>query len=239
MKAKERHQLKQNEFAETARRVVGAAQANRQQILIAVVAAVVVVGGLGGFLMFRNARANEAGAKLGAAMATAQSTISPASTLPGATQPAGTYPTETARSEAALKAFQEVTAAYPGTPAALAATYEAAGELLDLGRPAEAEKLFAEVAASNSPLYSSVARLGVAQAKVNTKQYDEAIKLLTELSANRDGSLPIDGVLIQLAQAYAKAGKSQDARTAYQRVVDEFSDSSYAFEARQQLAALN
>jgi tetratricopeptide (TPR) repeat protein len=239
MKAKERHDLKQNEFAETTRRVVEVAQANRKHILLAVVAAVVVVGGLAGFFMFRNAAANEAGAKLGAAMATAQARISPASTLPGAVQPAGTYPTETARSEAALKAFQEVIAEYPGTPAALSAKYEAAGELLDLGRPAEAEKLFAEVAASNSELYSSVARLGVAQAKLATKQYDDAIKLLTELSANRDGTLPIDGVLIQLAQAYAKAGKNQDARAAYQRVVDEFSDSSYAFEARQQLAALN
>ena len=239
MKAKERHQLKQNEFAETTRRVIDAAQEKRKQLLIGAVAAVVVVGGLGGFWMSRNARANEAGAKLGAAMAIAQSTISPASTLPGATQPAGTYSSETARSEAALKAYQEVIATYPGTPAALSATYESAGELLDLGRPAEAEKLFADVAASNSELYSSVSRLGVAQCKVALKQYDEAIKLLTELSANRDGSLPLDGVLVQLAQAYAKAGKNQDARAAYQRVVDEFSDSSYAFEARQQLAALN
>jgi hypothetical protein len=239
MKAKERHQLKQNEFAETARRTVDTVKQNQRQIVIGVVAAVIVIGGVGGFLMFRNSRASEAGAKLGAAMAIAQSSISPPSTLPGATQPPGTYPSENARSEAALKAFQEVIAAYPGTPAAISATYESAGELLDLGRPAEAEKLFAEVAASNSELYSAVARMGVAQSKVATGQYDEAVKLLTDLSANRDGALPIDGVLVQLAQAYAKAGKTQDARAAYQRVVDEFSDSSYAFEARQQLAALN
>ena len=239
MKAKERHQLKQNEFAETARRTVDTVKQNQKQIVTGVVVGVLVVGAIGGFLMFRNSRSNEAGAKLGTAMAIAQSTISPASTLPGATQPPGTYPSETARSEAALKAYQEVIAAYPGTPAAISATYESAGELLDLGRPAEAEKLFAEVAATNSELYSAVARMGVAQSKVAIGQYDDAVKLLTELSANRDGTLPIDGVLIQLAQAYAKSGKTTDARASYQRIVDEFSDSSYAFEARQQLASLN
>ena len=239
MKAKERHQLKQNEFAETARRTVDTVKANQKQIVLGVVAAVIVIAGVSGFLMFRKSRANESGAKLGTAMAIAQAVISPPSTLPGATQPAGTYPSETARSEAALKAFQEVVTAYPGTPAAISAKYESAGELLDLGRPAEAEKLFAEVAASNSDLYSAVARMGVAQSKVATGQYDDAVKLLTDLSAIRDGALPIDGVLIQLAQAYVKAGKTKDARAAYQRVVDEFSDSAYAFEARQQLASLN
>lgn len=239
MKAKERHQLKQNEFAESARQAIDSITENRRTLGIAVAAAVIVIGGLAAFYMVRSGRANEAGAKLGAAMAIAQATISPPSTLPGATQPPGTYPSENARSEAALKAFQEVIAAYPGTTAALSAKYESAGELLDLGRPAEAEKLFAEVAATNSELYSAVARLGVAQCKVAQKQYDEAVTLLTELSGNRDGALPIDGVLVQLAEAYEKAGKNQDARAAYQRVVDEFSDSSYAFEARRQLAARN
>jgi predicted negative regulator of RcsB-dependent stress response len=239
MKAKERHQLKQNEFAETTLRTIDVLKTNQRQITLSAIAVLLVAGGIGGFLLYRSSQANEAGAKLGTAMAIAQATISPASTLPGAKQPPGTYPSENARSEASIKALQEVIAAYPGTPAALTAKYETAGELLDLGRHAEAEKLFAEVAAANSELYTAVARLGVAQAKVGTGQYDDAVKLLTELAANRDGTLPIDGVLIQLGQVYVKAGKPKDARAAYQRVVDEFGDSSYASEARQQLAALN
>jgi outer membrane protein assembly factor BamD (BamD/ComL family) len=36
-----------------------------------------------------------------------------------------------------------------------------------------------------------------------------------------------------------KAGKPQDARAAYKRVVDEFSNSVYAANAKQQLATLN
>jgi len=46
-------------------------------------------------------------------------------------------------------------------------------------------------------------------------------------------------VLMQLARAYIKAGKMQEARSTFKRVVDEFPDSTYASDARQQLAALN
>ena len=48
--------------------------------------------------------------------------------------------------------------------------------------------------------------------------------------------LPVDGVLMELARACLKAGKTQDARAAFKRVVDEFPESSYVAEARQQLA---
>jgi tetratricopeptide (TPR) repeat protein len=236
MKAKERHHLKQNEFAETARAAVGALSAHSRQIVLVLGAAVVLVLAVGGFMMLRQSRANEAGGRLGEAMAIAQATIAPASTLPGSAQAPGTYPSEQARSEAALKAYQAVIAEFPSTPAALTATYESAGELLDLGRPAEAEALFNQVIADGSALYAPMARLGLAQAKLALGQSDEAVKILTDLSGDRDGALPIDGVLMQLAEAYTKAGKSQDARAAYQRIVDEFAESPYAFQARQELA---
>ena len=65
------------------------------------------------------------------------------------------------------------------------------------------------------------------------------MKIFTDLSAERDGALPVDGVLMQLADAYTKAGKPQDARAAYKRVVDEFGDSAYISDARQRLGTAN
>jgi TolA-binding protein len=67
---------------------------------------------------------------------------------------------------------------------------------------------------------------------------DDAIKAFSDLSAERDGVLPVDGVLMQLARAYLKAGKTQEARATFKRVVDEFAQSPYAAEARQQLTAI-
>ena len=51
--------------------------------------------------------------------------------------------------------------------------------------------------------------------------------MLTDLSAQRDGALPVDGVLMELARVCRKAGKTQEARAAFKRVVDEFPESGY------------
>ena len=121
MKSIERRQLKQNEFAETTRRAVETASQHRSQIVLAIAAIVVLGGGLIGFFAWRTSRANYAGARIGDAMAIAQSRIAPPSTLPGAQQAAGTYPSETARSEAALKAYQAIIADYGSAEVATAA----------------------------------------------------------------------------------------------------------------------
>ena len=54
-------------------------------------------------------------------------------------------------------------------------------------------------------------------------------------TAEREGMLPVDRILMQPAQTCLKAGKTQEARAAFKRVVDEFPDSNFVAEARQQL----
>lgn len=239
MKAKERHDLKQNDFAASTARVLGAASAQRGRLTAIAIAAVVALALSGGVLYWLNGQSNKAGALLGIAISTSQAQIAPASTMPGAVQVAGTFPTAKARSEAALKGYQDVIAAYPSSDAALTANYEAAGELVSLGRVSEAETIYNAVVATNSKVYAPMARIALARIRLASGKYDEAVKMFSDLSAERDGALPVDGVLMQLAEAYSKAGKPQDARATYKRVVDEFGDSPYVTDARQQLATLN
>jgi tetratricopeptide (TPR) repeat protein len=239
MKAKDRHQLKQDEFAQTAVRVAGQLRENQSRVLTIVGIAAVILAIGGGYYFWTHSRENKAGVLLGDAASIRESAIAPPSTLPGVGQAPNTFPTEQARGEAAIKAFQQVVSTYPSSAAAVAARYEIAATELELGRFSEAETGFRDVIAEKREPYSSTARLGLAETLMAAGKNDEAIKLLTELSAERDGPLPVDSVLIQLARANAKAGKSQDARAAYKRVVDEFSDSQYAADARQALASLN
>jgi TolA-binding protein len=239
MKAHERHQLKQNEFVETALKMGEIVQNNRGLVAVLTTVGVIIAAIGGGWYYWSSHRANEAGALLGVAMATAQAPVTPAPSLPGATQTPGTYPTDQARAEAAIKAFGAVSAAYPGTDAAIAATYQSASELLALGRTSDAQAAFQQVAASGSSFYAPLARLGEAEILMATGKYDEAIRIYTEMAAARDTALPVDGLLIELARAAQKAGKTQDARAAFKRVVDEFPTSGYLAEAQQQLAALN
>ena len=240
MKSQERHQLKQNEFAQTTARVAGAIQANRDRLTIGLIVAAVILAVGGGWWYLRKRTNDKAGAAFGIGMAITRQPITPASSLPTSTQAGGTFPNEIARHEAALKQFEQTAAEYGSTPSGLAARFHAASQLMALGRWADAEKAFqAVIDQGGSSIYVPSARLGLAEALSVQGKHDDAIKRLTDLAADRDGPLPVDGVLMQLARASAKAGKSQEARAAYKRVVDEFPESVYAGEARQQLTTLN
>ena len=240
MKSQERHQLKQNEFAATVGQVMQTVREDRQRVIVIALVAVLVVGAVGAFFMWRQKVRNDAGAQFAAAMAVSESAIAPAPTVPGATQAAGTFPNVKARSEAALSAFQKVAQAYPSSPDGLSAAYQAAGALFALGRLPEAEKAYTEVItrAGAQSLFGASARLGLAETLAAQAQYDRAIKEYTDLAAQRDGLLPVDGVLVGLARTYATAGKTADARATFKRVVDECPTSSYANEARTQMALL-
>jgi TolA-binding protein len=239
MKAKERHHLKQNEFAESAMRAIAAVDANRgraTQIGLAVLAVVAV----GAWFFYAGQRTNEnAGRLLGVAMAIADAPIATASTLPGAGQQLGTYPSEEARREAALEAFGAAADGYPDTQAGIAARYHYGTVLLAAGRPGDADLAFGDVSdRAGASLYGVLARMGRAESLLAREDYDSAIGMLTDLAADRTGVLPVDGILMQLARASLEAGRTEEARAAFRRVVDEFPASAYAAEARERLARI-
>jgi lipopolysaccharide biosynthesis regulator YciM len=93
-------------------------------------------------------------------------------------------------------------------------------------------------AAGASTLLGRMASLGLASMQVRQKQFDPAIKSLQELAQRRDGPLPVDAVLVQLAEAYQQAGRGAEASQTLQRVIDEFPQSPYAADARQRVEAL-
>lgn len=241
MKASERHHLKTNEVAEQIARLKEKLAGRSRQVAAAaaVVALVAVAAGI--YWTYRTRTLHEAGAALAGAMAILDAPIvpppPPGSTGPGS--PAGSYPSEQARAEAALAAFRAVAERYPATAPGVAARYEAASLLLQLGRPADAEALFKEVVdQSRVPVYQRMARLGLAEAQVAAGRYDEAIAVYRDLTARRDTELPVDGLLMQLGRAYTLAGKPAEALQTYQRIVDEFPESLYAAEARRQVETL-
>jgi TolA-binding protein len=238
MKAQERHHLKQNEFAIQTAKAFEIAKQNRDRLIIGVIAivAIIVIGG--GYLLWQKRTNDQASGMLGTAMAVAQSPIVPAPTVPGAKQAPGTYPTEQARNEAAVQAFQQVAATYPSTQSGIAAKYHEASNLLSMGKTAEAEQAFRDVSGRGGAIYGPMAKLGLASALVAQAKYDDGIKTLTELSAERDGTLPVDGVLMELGRVYVKAGKKQEARATFKRVVDEFPQSPLVSAARQQMTTL-
>ena len=239
MKAGERHHLKTNEFAVRLARGTELVATHRDRVMMGAIGVLVLIAAIAGYSWYRGNTSGKAEALLGAAMTTYEAPIVPAPTVPGAKQETGTYPNETARSEAALAGFQKILDEYPNTNAAIAARYHRACVLVALHRLPEAEKAFEEAAAkAGSTIFAPMSRLGQASAFVAGGQIDKALPIYEQLAADRDGPLPVDGVLMQLGKAYAQAGKTAEAKTTYKRVVDEFPDSNYVTQARQEMAKL-
>ncbi len=239
MKSTERHRLKENEVASTVVRLTETYDAYKHQITIGLIAAVVIVAAVGGFLMWRSQAGSQAAAMLADAMTVERAQVAPAP-APGApappSVPAGSYPTEKARNEAALAKFTAVADAYPSSDAGIAARYHAAAMLTALGRHAEAEKRYQEVIdRAGTSVYGQMAKLGKAEAEVAAGKFDGAIAVYRQLSADKEGPLPVDGILMQLGRACDAAGKPAEARQAFQRIVDEFPQSPYSLEAKRAL----
>lgn len=236
MKRTERHRLKKNEVASTVARAKEAYETYRKPILAGVVALTVIVVLAVALAVWRSQTAGQARAMLADAMAAERAQVAPApaaGTTAPAPPPAGSYPTEKARNEAALAKFMAVANAYPSSDAGIAARYHAAAMLTALGRNTEAVKRYQEVLdRSGSSVYGQMSKLGMADAQVAAGQYDQAIAVYKEMSANKDGYLPVDGILMQLARAYGAAGKQADARQTFKRIVDEFPQSAYSAEAK-------
>lgn len=171
-----------------------------------------------------------------AAAAPATTPATPPTPATSTPPPPGSYPSETARAEAALAKYLAIADAYPSTPAGVAARYEAAAALGFLGRLPEAMQRYQEVIdRAQKSVYAETARLGLADLQCRAGQYDAAIGGYKALAAKTDSTLPIDGVLMQLGRAYAAAGKAADARQTFQRIVDEFPQSSYVTLAQKEL----
>lgn len=240
MKRIERRRLKRNEFIEGFETTVAYLRDNRDQLTVTGLVVAILALGVGGYFFWQRRVNDRASEMFGEAMAITEAQIAPPSTLPGAVQAPGTYPNEDVKMRAAVTAFQAVAKTYPSTRSGIAAEYQAASALLALNQLPEAEQGFeAVIAQAPSSMYAPLSKLGLASTYAAEKQYDKAIQAFNDLAAQRDGALPVDGILMQLAETYVHAGRLQDARVAFKRVVDEFPDSSYVAEAKTELAQIS
>ena len=240
MKSTERHKLKENEFARSVARAREVVETRRSDITRLVFAVVVMLVIVGGYTLWRQSRDNKASAALAQGLAVYEAPVVPvAAPKPGSPMPvqqAGTYQTEQAKLEAALPKLIEAANQYPNTEAGITARYYAASTLAALGRFAEAEQRFQEVAdKAGSKIYARTARLGVAEAQVAQGKFDNAITIYREISADTNAQLPADGVLMSLGRACVRAGRKDEAVRAFTRVVDEFPQSPYVTDAKREL----
>ena len=238
MKGTERHHLKENEIERLARQARELVDTRGTQLSWAIAAVVIVGAAAVIFLGWRDHVRAQAHVLLAAAIAVQDARIGPPP-APGTVSTAPYFPTESERAQAALAKFKAVADAYPATDAGIFARYQQAASDMALGHPADAATTYQQVIdRAGTSVYAQMARLGLAEAQARAGQYDQAINAFKDLAQRKDGTLPVDGILMQLGRVYLDAGKPTDAQQTFTRVVAEFPDSPFSPDAKRELEAL-
>jgi TolA-binding protein len=242
MKSIERHKLKENEFARTVAQAREVLDTRKRDLTVALLALIVVIAGIAGFVWWRQTKDVGATALLASALAIYDSPVVPlAAPAPGSPAPLpqpGTFTTEQEKLQAALPKFREAADRYPSSGPGTVARFHVAGILSALGQYPEAERTFQEVVSKGGDtIYARTAKLGLAETQVAQGKYDSAIATYTELSRDTASQIPVDSVLMQLGRAYVRAGRKEEAARTFDRIVQEFPQSTYLSDAQRELEA--
>jgi TolA-binding protein len=237
MKRAERHHLKENELQTLARHARETLESKKRETTMMVAAAAVVALIAIVYIGWRERVQSKAHGLLAEAVAVQDARIAPPP-APGEPESGPRFATERERAQAALTKFKAAADAYPSTDAGLYARYQEGAAQMTLGNAAGAAAAYQQVVDKDSGIYGQMARLGLAEAQARGGQYDQAIKTFQELSQRKDGPLPVDGILMQLARTYMEAGKRAEAQQTFNRLVEEFPDSPFTADARRELETL-
>jgi TolA-binding protein len=240
MKRAERHHLKDNELANLAVRSRQIVEERKGQLGWVVAALLIVAVAAAGFWVWRRSVEGRAQAMLAEALVTEEATVGPPPDPAAADKaPKPAYPDAKARAQAALTKFKATADQYPSTDAGVYARYREGTTALAVGTPEQAMSAFQSVIDRDARgIYGQMAKLGLAEAQARGGQLDQSIATYKELAEQTDGTLPLDGILMQLGRTYLIAGKSTDAEQTFNRIVQEFPGSQFVAEARQQLDSL-
>lgn len=238
MKRNERHHLKENELVQLASRTREAIDARQREFGAVAIAVILVAVAAIGYYAWRSRVEGRAGSMLADAVILSEARVGPPP-APGTPATGPSFPTEREKYEATAAKFKAVADEYPSSDAGVFARYREGSTQMALGNTKEAAAAYQQVIdRAGSGLYGQMARLGLAEVQAREGQYDSAISTYKGLADNKDGPLPVDGILMQLGRTYLEAGKAAEAQQTFNRVVEEFPESPFSGDARKALESL-
>jgi len=240
VRARERHQLKQDAFSrvtiEAAGKTAHWTQEHRSTLTIAaVIVAVVLLAGVGGWF-YLSAQDEKASLELSQAVRTLNTPLRPAGAPEQPDLP--TFTSVKDRGEAAKKQLQAIVDKYPHTRTADMARYLLGVTAADLSDNATAERNFKEVASSGNRELASVAKSALAALYGQTNRTKEAAALYQELLNKPTTSVSKVTAQLQLAELYQNSNQPLDAKRIYEQVKKENPASEAGQLATQKLAEL-
>jgi TolA-binding protein len=240
VRAETRHQLKQDAFS---RVTIGAAEKtadwtveHRTTLIIGIIAAVVLIGGVLGAWYYLNAQDEKASLDLSVAVRTLDTQLRPAGTPEQPDFP--TFTSAKERAEAAQKKFQAIVDKYPHTRTSDMAHYFLGVTAQTLNDNATSERNFKEVASAGNREVSAVAKEALASLYGQTNRTKEAVAIYQELINKPTTSVSKVAAQLQLAELYQNSNQPLDAKRMYEQIKKDNPGNDAGQIATQKLAEL-
>ncbi len=235
-----RKDIKRDDFAAAVGRSVEYAEGHVRTLVYAIGGAVLLIALAVGIYFYRGNLRKDASEALGRAAAVYQAPIVVAANAKPNDPVEPSFATEAARQARAKEMLEKVRADYGSTDAAdIAGLYLgqiAAGE----GKPDEARKLWADfVDDHGDSLLAGETRLNLFDLDRKQGKGEQVVLELRSMLEKSGAPLPQDVVLMELGTTLEHLKRPQEAIQSYQRIVDEFPESSYRQEAQQKVTSLD
>jgi tetratricopeptide (TPR) repeat protein len=234
-----RKDIKRDEFANVVGRSVEYAESHSRGLLIGMVSLVVAIAAGSAAFWFLEHRGGQAESALSRAMKVYQAPIDAASPKPDDPN-TPSFPNEAVRRAKALKLLTAVRSDYPHSNAADVAGLYLGEIAAQQGRLDEARQRWTDfVSKHDREMLAAQARIDLIELNRAQGKGQQVAQDLRAMLEQSESPLPQDVVLFELAKTLESLHREPEAIQSYQRILDEYPQSSYRQEAQQRVGALD
>ena len=241
MRKDERHQIKRDDLATVLESAVFYVQDNARRVGLAVAGVLVLAAvglGLSGWMSSRN---EQASTLLGDLIRTYRAPV--AISLEKLQEaPAGvqTFATPEERDGRVVELAEAILAEYGGTKAAPKALYYKGVSLTNLKRYDEAARALEDFLKKYpGDFVAPLARFELARAREAQGRHGDALLLYQVLAEDARGLFPKEEGLLGVGRCQEALGNTQEALKAYRRILNDYPDSEYQYDARRKVDELS
>ena len=134
-----------------------------------------------------------------------------------------------------LETFQEVSRRGGGSESAEVAGFLEGATLFRLGRLDEAASVLGAACSDPTDTICASSQMLLARVHADAGRVDDAVAVLQALAGHDSPVVPADRALLEMGRLQSNAGRADEARRIFQRIVNEFPLSGSAAEARELL----
>lgn len=239
MKKNLKRQIKEDEFVSGFEHVWQAGSAHAREVKIVLVAVAVLAIGAAALSYFRTQRDREVHEAMATAMETFRAPVASESPA-GPNTPTPRFATPAEKYQKAQAEFEGIARKYGSGEMGTRARYYQALCKIELNQLDDADAILRDIASKSGgeTLEPALARLAEADIARRRGQVDRATEGYKKIVDDPSTPVPRDHALMSLAQTLEEARRLNEAKAAYQRLVDEFPASTYVSDARKRVEFL-